>query len=145
MGHKPNPDNSQVVLHESEVVISEKSQTFGQVPDLRVDPAGPPDRGRARRDDGPHQQDRASPGDGQAHADLGLDLVTGAIHRATPDSPNGPAHPLIIPANAVVVPGSRSLKSGKGAEWGLSIATPIIIKYRDDKTELSLVLEDLLR
>ena len=73
------------------------------------------------------------------------DLVTGSIHRATPESPTGPAQPLIIPANAVVVPGSRALTSGKGAEWGLSIATPVIIKYRDAKTELSLVLEDLLR
>ena len=51
----------------------------------------------------------------------------------------------MIPANAVVVPGSRALKSGKGAEWGLSVATPVIVKYRDAKTELSLALEDLLR
>ena len=67
------------------------------------------------------------------------DLVTGEIHRASGD------RPLIIPAGAVVVPGSRAIKSSKGAAWGLSVATPIIVKYRDEKTELSLTLEDLLR
>ena len=66
-------------------------------------------------------------------------LVTGEVHRAHGD------RPLIIPAGAVVVPGSRTVKSGKGVEWGLSVTTPIIVKYRDDKTELSLTLEDLLR
>jgi 2,3,4,5-tetrahydropyridine-2-carboxylate N-succinyltransferase len=67
------------------------------------------------------------------------DLVTGEIHRATADSP------LIIPSGAVVVPGSRAITKGKGSEWGLSVATPVIVKYRDEKTELSLALEDLLR
>jgi 2,3,4,5-tetrahydropyridine-2-carboxylate N-succinyltransferase len=67
------------------------------------------------------------------------DLVTGEIHRATSDSP------LIIPSGAVVVPGSRAINKGKGSEWGLSVATPVIVKYRDEKTELSLALEDLLR
>ncbi len=67
------------------------------------------------------------------------DLVTGAIHRATPDLP------LIIPPGAVVVPGSRAVTSGKGKDWGLSLATPVIVKYRDEKTELSLTLEELLR
>ena len=67
------------------------------------------------------------------------DLVTGEIHRATADSP------LIIPAGAVVVPGSRAITSGKGKDWGLSVATPVVVKYRDEKTELSLTLEDLLR
>ncbi|WP_263383870.1 2,3,4,5-tetrahydropyridine-2,6-dicarboxylate N-succinyltransferase [Granulicella arctica] len=67
------------------------------------------------------------------------DLVTGEVHKASGDSP------LIIPEGAVVVPGSRAIKSGKGLEWGLSVATPIIVKYRDEKTELSLALEDLLR
>ncbi len=67
------------------------------------------------------------------------DLVTGEIHRATADMP------LIIPAGAVVVPGSRAITSGKGKDWGLSVATPVIVKYRDEKTELSLALEDLLR
>ncbi len=67
------------------------------------------------------------------------DLVTGEIHRATEDKP------LIIPPGAVVVPGSRAVRHGKGQEWGLSVATPIIVKYRDEKTELSLTLEELLR
>ena len=73
------------------------------------------------------------------------DLVTGQIHRATPAGPTTPATPLIIPANAVVVPGSRAITHGHGKDWGLSVATPIIVKYRDEKTELSLALEDLLR
>jgi 2,3,4,5-tetrahydropyridine-2-carboxylate N-succinyltransferase len=67
------------------------------------------------------------------------DLVTGNVLKATADAP------LIIPERAVVVPGSRAIKGGKGAEWGLSLATPVIVKYRDEKTELSLALEDLLR
>ncbi len=67
------------------------------------------------------------------------DLVNGVILKATADSP------LIIPSGAVVVPGSRAITHGKGLEWGLSLATPVIVKYRDEKTELSLALEDLLR
>ncbi len=53
--------------------------------------------------------------------------------------------PLIIPENAVVVPGARAIAKGKAREWGLSVYTPVIVKYRDAKTELSLALEDLLR
>ena len=67
------------------------------------------------------------------------DLVRGEIYRASAESP------LIIPAGAVVVPGSRAISSGQGKDWGLSLATPVIVKYRDQKTELSLALEDLLR
>lgn len=67
------------------------------------------------------------------------DLVRGEIYKATAQTP------LIIPEGAVVVPGSRAVTSGKGLEWGLSVATPVIVKYRDEKTELSLALEDLLR
>ena len=67
------------------------------------------------------------------------DLVRGEIYKATAETP------LIIPEGAVVVPGSRSVSKGKGAEWGLSLAAPVIVKYRDEKTELSLVLEDILR
>ncbi len=74
-----------------------------------------------------------------------FDLVTGSVHRATAEDPDTPAQPLIIPANAVVVPGARAIRTGKGAEWGLSLTTPVIVKYRDQKTELSLALEDLLR
>ena len=67
------------------------------------------------------------------------DLVRGEIYRADAETP------LIIPAGAVVVPGSRSVTHGMGRDWGLSLATPVIVKYRDEKTELSLALEDLLR
>ncbi|HEY8997201.1 MAG TPA: 2,3,4,5-tetrahydropyridine-2,6-dicarboxylate N-succinyltransferase [Edaphobacter sp.] len=68
-----------------------------------------------------------------------FDLVKGEIYRATAESP------LIVPEGAVVVPGSRQVTKGKGAEWGLSVAAPVIVKYRDEKTDLSLALEDLLR
>jgi 2,3,4,5-tetrahydropyridine-2-carboxylate N-succinyltransferase len=68
-----------------------------------------------------------------------FDLVHGAILRATADLP------LIIPQNAVVVPGSRAVSKGKGQEWGLSVYAPVIVKYRDEKTGLSTALEDLLR
>jgi 2,3,4,5-tetrahydropyridine-2,6-dicarboxylate N-succinyltransferase len=67
------------------------------------------------------------------------DLVRGEIYKATAEMP------LVIPEGAVVVPGSRRVSKGKGAEWGLSLAAPVIVKYRDEKTELSLVLEDILR
>ena len=67
------------------------------------------------------------------------DLVHGWVLKATAEMP------LIIPEGAVVVPGSRAITKGKGAEWGLSVYTPVIVKYRDEKTELSLALEDLLR
>ena len=53
--------------------------------------------------------------------------------------------PLIIPEGAVVVPGARALKRGADPAWGLSLYTPVIVKYRDDKTDLSTTLEDLLR
>jgi 2,3,4,5-tetrahydropyridine-2-carboxylate N-succinyltransferase len=67
------------------------------------------------------------------------DLVRGEVYRATAEMP------LVIPEGAVVVPGSRAVTHGMGKEWGLSLATPVIVKYRDEKTELSLALEDLLR
>ena len=67
------------------------------------------------------------------------DLPNNTVLRATADSP------LIIPSGAVVVPGSRSVQKGAGKDLGLSVYTPIIVKYRDEKTELSATLEDLLR
>ena len=67
------------------------------------------------------------------------DVVRGEVYKATTD------RPLIIPEGAVVVPGSRAITKGNGVAWGLSVATPVIVKYRDEKTELSLALEDLLR
>ena len=66
-------------------------------------------------------------------------VVNGTVLRAEGDMP------LIIPEGAVVVPGARAVTKGKGQEWGLSVYTPVIVKYRDEKTELSLVLEDLIR
>ncbi len=67
------------------------------------------------------------------------DLVQGGIHKATDDQP------LVIPEDAVVVAGSRAITQGKGREWGLSVYTPIIVKYRDSKTDSRIQLEDLLR
>src|SRR5579862_946460 len=68
-----------------------------------------------------------------------FDLVNGTVLRATAELP------LIIPQNAVVVPGSRAVAKGKGAEWGLSVYAPVIVKYRDEKTDLSTALEEELR
>jgi 2,3,4,5-tetrahydropyridine-2-carboxylate N-succinyltransferase len=72
-----------------------------------------------------------------------FDMVNGTIIRATSEQP------LIIPENAVVVPGSRAVNKGKGHSnseaWGLSLYCPVIVKYRDEKTDLSTTLEDLLR
>jgi 2,3,4,5-tetrahydropyridine-2,6-dicarboxylate N-succinyltransferase len=67
------------------------------------------------------------------------DLVRGEVLRATADAP------LIVPEAAVVVPGSRAVAKGKGQEWGLSVYAPVIVKYRDEKTDLSTTLEELLR
>jgi len=68
-----------------------------------------------------------------------FDLVNGTTLRATADIP------LVIPANAVIVPGSRAVTRSKGREWGLSLYAPVIVKYRDEKTDLGTALEDLLR
>jgi len=67
------------------------------------------------------------------------DLVRQSVYRATDDAP------LVIPENAVVVAGSRAVTSGPGKEWGISIYTPVIVKYRDEKTDARIQLEDLLR
>jgi 2,3,4,5-tetrahydropyridine-2-carboxylate N-succinyltransferase len=67
------------------------------------------------------------------------DLVRGEIYCATDDEP------LVIPEEAVVVAGSRGIPHGKGREWGISIYTPVIVKYRDSKTDTKIRLEDLLR
>jgi 2,3,4,5-tetrahydropyridine-2-carboxylate N-succinyltransferase len=67
------------------------------------------------------------------------DVVRGELLRADGEKP------LIIPESAVVVPGARAVTKGMGQEWGLSVYTPVIVKYRDEKTELSAALEDLLR
>ncbi len=67
------------------------------------------------------------------------DLVRGEIYRASAEQP------LEVPENAVVVPGSRAVKKGKGADWDLSLYTPVIVKYRDEKTERGIELEEWLR
>jgi 2,3,4,5-tetrahydropyridine-2-carboxylate N-succinyltransferase len=81
-------------------------------------------------------------------------LASGVIlTRSTPiyDLPNEriiepePGQPLIVPEGAVVVPGSRPVTTGKGREWGLSVATPVIVKYRDERTDARTALEQWIR
>jgi len=67
------------------------------------------------------------------------DLVRGEILTAPGDEP------LVIPEDAVVVAGSRAIAHGKGKEWNISLYTPVIVKYRDSKTDARVQLEDLLR
>jgi 2,3,4,5-tetrahydropyridine-2-carboxylate N-succinyltransferase len=67
------------------------------------------------------------------------DLVREKVYSATDDEP------LVIPEAAVVVAGSRAISRGKGAEWGISLYTPVIVKYRDERTDAKIQLEDLLR
>jgi len=67
------------------------------------------------------------------------DLVHGRIIK--PES----GQPLVIPEGAVVVPGARSVTVGAGKDWGLSLATPVIVKYRDDKTDTRTELEAWIR
>jgi 2,3,4,5-tetrahydropyridine-2,6-dicarboxylate N-succinyltransferase len=52
--------------------------------------------------------------------------------------------PLIIPEKAVVVPGTRPINRGQGQDWGLSLYAPVIVKYRNAKTDLRAQLEELL-
>ena len=67
------------------------------------------------------------------------DLVNGAIIKPAA------GQPLVIPQGAVVVPGARAVNVGAGKEWGLSLATPVIVKYRDDKTDARTELEQWIR
>jgi 2,3,4,5-tetrahydropyridine-2-carboxylate N-succinyltransferase len=67
------------------------------------------------------------------------DVVRGQIYRATDEDP------LVIPEDAVVVAGSRAITSGPGLDWGLSLYTPVVVKYRDSKTGAKIQLEHLLR
>jgi len=67
------------------------------------------------------------------------DLVKSEVYRATGNAP------LEVPENAVVVPGSRAVRKGAAAEWNLSLYTPVIVKYRDEKTDQGIELEDWLR
>jgi 2,3,4,5-tetrahydropyridine-2-carboxylate N-succinyltransferase len=68
-----------------------------------------------------------------------VDVVRNRIYRRDGE------HPLEIPAGAVVVPGSRPMTKGVGSQMGISLYTPVVVKYRDDKTETAVKLEDLLR
>jgi 2,3,4,5-tetrahydropyridine-2-carboxylate N-succinyltransferase len=56
-----------------------------------------------------------------------------------------PGQPLVVPEGAVVVPGARHVSVGVGREWGLSLATPVIVKYRDEKTDARTELERWIR
>jgi 2,3,4,5-tetrahydropyridine-2-carboxylate N-succinyltransferase len=67
------------------------------------------------------------------------DLVRGAVYSGSADQP------LVIPEEAVVVAGARAIQSGKGREWNISLYTPVIVKYRDSKTDAKVQLEDILR
>jgi 2,3,4,5-tetrahydropyridine-2-carboxylate N-succinyltransferase len=67
------------------------------------------------------------------------DLVRQRVHRAEGDDP------LIIPEEAVIVAGARAITSGPGKDWGISVYTPVIVKYRDAKTDAKVQLEHFLR
>ena len=67
------------------------------------------------------------------------DIARETVHRASGDQP------LVIPEGAVVVAGSRPIAAGAGKDWNLSLYTPVIVKYRDEKTDARIQLEDLLR
>jgi 2,3,4,5-tetrahydropyridine-2-carboxylate N-succinyltransferase len=67
------------------------------------------------------------------------DLVRGEVYVATD------AEPLVIPEEAVVVAGARAIQHGRGKDWGISLYTPVIVKYRDARTDSKIQLEDLLR
>jgi 2,3,4,5-tetrahydropyridine-2,6-dicarboxylate N-succinyltransferase len=67
------------------------------------------------------------------------DLVREKVYGATDDAP------LVIPEEAVVVAGARTVSKGIGKEWGISLYTPVIVKYRDQRTDTKIQLEDLLR
>ena len=67
------------------------------------------------------------------------DLVRDTVHRRQGEVP------LKVPSGAVVVPGARAVKQGPGKDLGLSLYTPVIIKYRDEKTDVGVRLEELLR
>ena len=68
-----------------------------------------------------------------------FDLVRRQVYTRTAE------RTLEIPAGAVVVPGSRAVQSDWGRERGLSVYAPVIVKYRDEKTDAAVRLEDFLR
>ena len=67
------------------------------------------------------------------------DLVRGEIIKPTAD------RPLVVPEGAVVVPGARAVTAGKGPDWGLALSTPVIVKYRDSRTDTRTELEAWIR
>jgi 2,3,4,5-tetrahydropyridine-2-carboxylate N-succinyltransferase len=67
------------------------------------------------------------------------DLVRGEILKPSAD------RPLVVPEGAVVVPGARAVTTGKGLDWKLSLATPVIVKYRDSRTDTRTELEAWIR
>jgi len=67
------------------------------------------------------------------------DLVHDAVYSATDEAP------LVIPEQAIVVPGAREVKHPAGAKWGLSLYAAVIVKYRDEKTDARVRLEDYVR
>ncbi|MBA2302665.1 MAG: 2,3,4,5-tetrahydropyridine-2,6-dicarboxylate N-succinyltransferase [Acidobacteria bacterium] len=67
------------------------------------------------------------------------DITTGAILKAEA------GQPLVVPEGAVVVPGSRRIESAAAKDWALSVATPIIVKYRDERTSARTALEQWIR
>jgi len=67
------------------------------------------------------------------------DLVRDQVYRRDGD------RPLEIPAGAVVVPGARGAPGASAARWGISLYTPVIVKYRDEKTDTATLLEEYLR
>jgi 2,3,4,5-tetrahydropyridine-2,6-dicarboxylate N-succinyltransferase len=68
-----------------------------------------------------------------------FDLVHDRVYRKEGETP------LEIPAGAVVVPGTRPVKTGAGQRAGIGLYTPVIVKYRDEKTDTAVRLEELLR
>jgi 2,3,4,5-tetrahydropyridine-2-carboxylate N-succinyltransferase len=68
-----------------------------------------------------------------------FDLVRETVYRGSADQP------LEIPGNAVVVPGARAVRHGWGADQGIALQTPVIAKYRDERTDLATALEVWLR
>src|SRR6266566_99365 len=75
-----------------------------------------------------------------SHALVGSCAQVGKrVHKATE------GQPLEVPENAVVVPGSRAVRKGQASDWNLSLYTPVIVKYRDEKTDQRIELEEWLR
>jgi 2,3,4,5-tetrahydropyridine-2,6-dicarboxylate N-succinyltransferase len=68
-----------------------------------------------------------------------FDAVRGEVYRREGE------RPLEVPPGAVVLPGARAVTVGAAKDWGLSVYAPVIIKYRDEKTETSVKLEEFLR